>query len=436
MIRGKSLTFVSLFEMIDRVEIPIVQRDYAQGRESANEVREQFIESLKEALMAEISEAWEPLDLDFIYGNFESGSENIFLVLDGQQRLTTLFLLHWYLSLNDGLHDDFLRRWVVGEKSKFTYATRPSSSEFFSALALNKIESSHNESMSLSKKIIDAHWFFLSWLYDPTIKSCLVMLDAIERSFSNYRGLYKRLLDSEKPPITFQYLNLEDFGLSDELYIKMNARGIALSDFENFKAWLFGYIRDYKEAQSFESAMDREWTDIFWMLSSHDTKSFDTLFLSFFHLMALYEACEREESLSHLKQNNFNWIRELRQGGDHISVRKFKQQGSFSAPLISRIFKLMQCLEKPEADNLRRLLKNVLSDSGYVNQAKFYSLILFINQTEAPDPASRLFIERLKRWSRLTNNLINNSRIDELVPFVAAIRSLKQLSIICDDVKS
>ena len=33
-------------------------------------------------------------------------------------------------------------------------------------------------------------------------------------------------------------------GLSDDLYIKMNARGKQLTDFENFKADLVGYIKN------------------------------------------------------------------------------------------------------------------------------------------------------------------------------------------------
>ena len=36
--------------------------------------------------------------------------------------------------------------------------------------------------------------------------------------------------------ITFQLLKLDEFGLSDDLYIKMNARGKPLTNFETFKA--------------------------------------------------------------------------------------------------------------------------------------------------------------------------------------------------------
>src|SRR5688572_8742108 len=78
---------------INSIEIPIIQRDYAQGRQSKDveRIRKQFLESLHRAITSQTS----PLKLDFIYGNVLSGK---LIPLDGQQRLTTLFLLHWYIS--------------------------------------------------------------------------------------------------------------------------------------------------------------------------------------------------------------------------------------------------------------------------------------------------------------------------------------------------
>jgi hypothetical protein len=121
----------------------------------------------------------------------------------------------------------------------------------------------------LSKTIIDCKWFFLSWNLDPTIQSCLVMLDTIHSLFSKSDGFYDKLTQKENPYITFQFLNLRDFGLSDELYIKMNARGKPLTEFENFKAWLLGYVDKYDFSQvpkDLDRKIDMEWTDIFWRM--------------------------------------------------------------------------------------------------------------------------------------------------------------------------
>ena len=77
----------------NKIEIPIIQRDYAQGRndDKTKIIRNGFLSSLIDTL-----ENKKTLELDFVYGNV---NEEVLQPLDGQQRLTTLFLLHWYLYL-------------------------------------------------------------------------------------------------------------------------------------------------------------------------------------------------------------------------------------------------------------------------------------------------------------------------------------------------
>ena len=107
------------------IRIPNLQRVYAQGRntDKAIEIRNNFITDLKKALDNE-----KPLSLDTVYGEMKNGT---FTPLDGQQRLTTLFLLHLYLAryiCTGNQLPDFL---VDNEgKPKFCYATRTASEDF------------------------------------------------------------------------------------------------------------------------------------------------------------------------------------------------------------------------------------------------------------------------------------------------------------------
>ena len=64
---GLRLSFLEIFNpdiAYSYVEIPLIQRDYAQGRASVGAVRERFLRSLKEALVGQSGE----LSLDFVYG--------------------------------------------------------------------------------------------------------------------------------------------------------------------------------------------------------------------------------------------------------------------------------------------------------------------------------------------------------------------------------
>lgn len=92
-------------QLLDRhshIRIPMIQRDYAQGRPSAAQVREEFLAAIKEKLRLPAGDPSLPMNLDFIYGSVvRSDDQSLFVPLDGQQRLTTLFLLHWYLAWHD-----------------------------------------------------------------------------------------------------------------------------------------------------------------------------------------------------------------------------------------------------------------------------------------------------------------------------------------------
>ena len=90
--KDRILSFSQLLKE-NRIEIPIIQRDYAQGREDKEEIRTNFLNALYQSIKENKS-----IKLDFIYG---SNIENAFQPLDGQQRLTTLFLLHWYAATKD-----------------------------------------------------------------------------------------------------------------------------------------------------------------------------------------------------------------------------------------------------------------------------------------------------------------------------------------------
>ena len=89
------ITFWSLITSGKKIVIPTIQRDYAQGRIGKEYLRCNFLETIKSALL----DVNKPLTMDFVYGADE---ETRFVPLDGQQRLTTLWLLHWYVACGHG----------------------------------------------------------------------------------------------------------------------------------------------------------------------------------------------------------------------------------------------------------------------------------------------------------------------------------------------
>lgn len=251
------------------IEIPPIQRDYAQGRanDKANRIRRDFLNHLKEALSTN-----SPLNLDFVYGSTADDSRGtIFTPLDGQQRLTTLFLLHWYLATRDGCSVE--ARSIL---SRFTYKTRPSSTAFCNRLANQGIDRSRlgPDSKDFKELIVDSNWFHYSWRSDPTVNAMLTMLNDIHALFGNsdVTGWFQMLTRplNQTPPITFDFLSLNKYPLTDELYVRMNARGKPLTEFENFKARFTDFLQNCDEwdeywiTENFSKKMDKAWTDLFW----------------------------------------------------------------------------------------------------------------------------------------------------------------------------
>ena len=256
------------------IEIPLLQRDYAQGRNKED------ITTIREKLLSDIFDRLrkgKKLKLDFIYGTIEN---KCFVPLDGQQRLTTLFLLYWYCAIAKNEIDNFHKHCVDEyEKSKFCYTTRPSATDFCDALVIHKnmsgVDITFKENEKLSQKITNSTWYYSVWKHDPTVAGMLVMLDTIHGAYNNSKA--QDWPYSNLDTIEFEFIDLEEFELTDDLYIKMNARGKQLTSFEKFKAKFEQYIQDEEQnweenipqkeyKKKFAYKVDIEWTDLFWRL--------------------------------------------------------------------------------------------------------------------------------------------------------------------------
>lgn len=294
------------------VRIPQLQRDYVQGSDKAKEIRDLFICDLVETLSADTPEAKQKtLHLDFIYGStYEEAPASglhphwkegelhfdipnsdvneptkVFLPLDGQQRLTSLWLLHWMLCPET--EADAAKKLL----SHFSYATRSSSRRFCAALVAHIGDGELKQQLKTNKAksaLMEAPWFLPAWQKDPTVNSMIEMLVAIGTRLgeADTAPLWKRL---QEGAITFTVIEIQsnEFRLTDELYIKMNNRGRLLTDWECDKAkaieclgevvfteenaglWesLQANEQEKTPADYFSFRVDGRWQDFFWHLS-------------------------------------------------------------------------------------------------------------------------------------------------------------------------
>lgn len=250
---GRLLSFHNMLddqqEVIHKVLIPKIQRDYAQGRNGMEALRQRFLKSIFEVIDNRTDKE---LMLDFVFGQKEESTKNTFFPVDGQQRLTTLFLIHLYVGKMAGVSTGLLK--------KFSYETRTSSKQF-----CERLHDIPSESYKGIKDFIEKQWWYTGlWKTDPTIKAMINMLhdidchyQAIGYSQEDFINVWERL----KRNVKFWLLYLSDLNTTDELYIKMNSRGKPLTDFEHFKAMLDEYAHTNGELSN---KIDTRWTKLLW----------------------------------------------------------------------------------------------------------------------------------------------------------------------------
>lgn len=239
---SKAYTLERLFcEYIGGICVPRIQRGYVQGRddEKGKEIRANFVPALVDAVFE-----GNDLSLDFIYGVArDNGTDRRSLLpLDGQQRLSTVFLLAW-------LCGKWNREW------RFTYESRRIPQLFVEGLCEHPFDGSANPSLLIR----DSAWFLAVWENDPTVAGMIRMLDVL------YRTIGRR----NRSEADFGHVRFLLHGIDgnsetfDHIFRKMNARGKELSPWENLKAMLDKYVPD-AYAIDWRDKIDDEWSKAIW----------------------------------------------------------------------------------------------------------------------------------------------------------------------------
>jgi len=483
---GERLSFFKLFSDKNyKLVIPIIQRDYAQGRtnDETKEVRSDFLD----ALYGYLKEGKPNRDLDFVYGTLQvnDDDEHIhFIPLDGQQRLTTLFLLHWFLYQIQPIENEeqktlYKDSLTDGGKSLFTYKTRQSSTDFCDALMcstidmddlLVDIDAKGHEFKSLSKTIKNEHWYYRIWNNDPTIQSMLVMLDAIYAKFYGHPEFLDGLMDENAPIITFIFKDLKEYKLTDDLYIKMNSRGKPLTKFENFKAKFEQYIKQLQEKDAtlknktytieyasskqqvdfykyFSFNIDTKWTTLFWQYCKNGKENYLDSYIENFirviltcHYASIVELPNKAKS-----DDTLDILMNTDSDFKSLSFSKYESTKALSADSLIVLVDAFDALY-----NGSNKIKKVLADDYvfYYDEAKIFDKV--INNDVSRNERIQFYAyvqfliknggnpEGINQWMRVVHNLSHpdNSIIDGNDDMSRGMKSIQSMLSYSNDIIS
>ncbi|MEE1260100.1 MAG: DUF262 domain-containing protein [Paludibacteraceae bacterium] len=385
-----------------KIQVPYYQRDYAQGRTDGgriDNIRKVFVEELYQAIKEE-----RQCHLGLVFGSYDTDNST-FIAVDGQQRLTTVFLLHWYVAWKEDKLNDYQKLSI-----NFSWDTRSYSSQFVELLfKINRIDN-----------VIDAIKtncnYFSIWENDPTVKGMLTMLEEIEKQYPKDEcGLCQKLFSGDCS-IKYDILKLEK-NSDGKTYLKMNSRGRSLTTFELFKS---KFIDEYKP--SFANKFDGTWLNFMLEMSKDDNGNFvdpDISYMNFINeytymILSLRNNDDSDKEYKHfidakMKVNlpDVPFISFEKYKPAFENINSFEKFFDWICPNYETIKSIDEELRFPDSKFFAdEIIKS--SNPHFSHRTKLFSLHKYAELTEYAPIDKELY----KRWNRVFRNLVANSEID------------------------
>ena len=442
------MNFIQSFDN-KTILIPLLQRDYVQGGQE--EVISPFMDSL----------LGKECDLNYIYGYEEDGC---FVPVDGQQRLITLWLLYLYLYSRKRPKD---RKFSVRMK----FASREYAEDFCKNLSehLEQLLICVKDNVSLDEIIIDQNWFIRSWLSNASVKNMLGTIKVIHRRINetNFPSIWNNLVESSVPSINFAFLQMNDTGLDDDIYIKMNGRGRKLSAFENLKSYMDEHVSDLPFAREWKTNMDNAWADVFWSnrntYQDHPEEIDDEQLYCLYNLLILYHTVnghELQTTLTNIKEETPHLYEDLMafldkdeksDEKDVISsiIVRLQKAGNFPLVWFERLHLLSKGFYEFAFDKLNILvalsqkfnqMELYIGASSFEKTEKTYQICMCEGSFARTFPllyalmAYQEGVTELFDWMRTMRNLILNTEIDS-IKLPSIMKAIDVFSSLCKEQK-
>lgn len=260
---------------IQQIIIPEIQRDYVWGQTQV----ESLLEAIKDAYTEfsagkkietsyydkEVQETFElfikrqkySCNIGFIYAYSDPDCPGKYFLIDGQQRLTTIYLLLLVLSRKlVYFKESFERLYTFSGNPFIDYRVRDISKKFVRDLVV------HYEDASSIKNQM---WYYKEYDNDKTISSIVKNIACIEQFLVNEDLCNDSFCQYLQDYIEFWYFDTSVSTQGEELYIYMNARGEQTQENENLKADLLEQLPAAENLYKAEWGKKWEqWQDFFW----------------------------------------------------------------------------------------------------------------------------------------------------------------------------
>ncbi len=390
-----------------KIQVPYYQRDYAQGRIDngrIDNIRKVFVEEMYGAIMGFNNKE---CHLGLVFGSYDK-NEKTFIAVDGQQRLTTVFLLHWYVAWRENKLNEYKEKLL-----HFSWDTRSYSSQFVELLF--KIRPSGNVIDSIKTNSN----YFSVWENDPTVKGMLTMLEEIEKQYPNDILLCSQLFSNDCK-IKYDILKLEKDS-DGKTYLKMNSRGRSLTTFELFKSKL---LDKYKP--NFGHKFDNEWLSYMIETSATSDSQFSDPDIPFMNFINEYTYLQLKLELKSGSDiaNDYKEFTDAKVKGELTDVPFIsfdKYNDAFEGDRLEYFEKSLDWIcqnyeniklidNKIRFSDSRFFIDAIIKDNNpnFTHRAKLFAVFRYAELTGYAQIDTELY----KKWTRVFRNLVANTDID------------------------
>lgn len=422
LISGKSCTIQEIFSGQLLIQIPDMQRDYCWANTKSDLNGKSLVENFLDDLINQIGSK-NSIQMGLLYA-YESPKNHIQLC-DGQQRLTTIYLiigiLYRYLK-NEDIEDVIKDVIVFNDDSqlmpRLQYAIRETTLSFLSDLVTEIFIK--GRSLENVKK---EDWYFLEYNNDPSIQNILVALEIIHK---NLIGLENKqdLADLLLTRITFLYFDMVNRTYGEEQFVVLNTTGKPLTKTENIKPKLLGDLDDKTTEEQFKNITQlryyadlwEEWELHFWRNRSVDHQTADNGLNEFFRWVYIIKKSETEGVLSSQTEKYNDAQKAL--SSHRYNIFEIENTNSKILDIINSYFKFIKVIEND--DDIKSRLLYTKEPLSQIQCFELLPLLNFIKKYSIKDINNRDY----QRFKYFLNNRAKDENVSKasITTTVEAIR--------------
>ncbi|WP_224961078.1 DUF262 domain-containing protein [Geomonas subterranea] len=381
---------------LDQFVIPEIQRDYvwriADVRDLLEYIGECFVKAGADVPY-----------LGFIYAYNDKDYVHKYFLVDGQQRMTTIFLLLvcCYRKLNKKLPDYMTHT----NKPKIDYKVRQETHDYLTEFIHQEIISSDLGESAIRDQV----WFHSEYDNDPTIKNMVTnyefMMEWLNRFAIEDLAKFTKYVERS---VKISYFDLKDGRQGEELYIYMNSRGRQLEANETLKADFLSLVATHEERTKWGKIWEN-WQDFFWKhRNSKRHADADAGFNEFLKMVQIINLCNSGKS------NN-----------DIIKLASEKNTKALNVQLIAPSLDSLQTYFEAfkwllETESITKFFNHYEGAEDYLTPSKEWKLIDYFRVLPIMNLIAKTAITDVEAIFRVVRFIYNASRKRDLGKDIAS----------------